>query len=53
MHGTMNIKFSRSISAQMNVGEQIEAPTALLTGEEILICVRQETGDPYSQSGGA
>jgi hypothetical protein len=39
-------KFSRSASAQMNVSEQFEAPTALLSGEEILLRVRQETGDP-------
>jgi hypothetical protein len=38
--------FSRSASAQMNVSEQFEAATALLSGEEILLRVRQETSDP-------
>jgi len=30
----------------MNVSEQSEAPIALLSREEILLRVRQETGDP-------
>jgi len=38
--------FSRSVSAQVNVSEQSEAPIALLSREEILLRVLQETGDP-------
>jgi hypothetical protein len=30
----------------MNVSEQFEAPAILLSGEEILLRIRQETGDP-------